>query len=62
MVAEGLLTRLFQVALLALVTTAVAELVLDVAEVLPVSGGWLLVLGALAAGGPPLILLRLARR
>jgi len=59
---EGLLARLLEVFLLVLATAAVAELVLDLSLVLPVSGGWLLVLGVLAASGPPIILLRLARR
>jgi hypothetical protein len=59
---EGLLGRLLEVGLLVLAAAAAAELVLDLAEVLPVSGGWLLVLGVLAACVPSLILLRLARR
>jgi hypothetical protein len=61
-VAEGLLRRLAEVIVLAIAAAAVCELVLDAAELMPVSGGWLLVLGVLAASGPPLILLRLARR
>jgi hypothetical protein len=59
---EGLLGRLLEVVLVVVATAAAAELVLDLADVLPVSGGWLLVLGVLAASGPPVILLRLARR
>jgi hypothetical protein len=61
-VAEGLLTRLLEVVLLVIVAGAVGELVLDLSQVMPVSGGWLLVVGVLAAAGPPAILLRLARR
>jgi hypothetical protein len=59
---EGLLARLAEVILLVVATAAAGELVLDLAEVLPVSGTWLLVLGVLAASGPPAIMLRLARR
>jgi hypothetical protein len=58
----GLAGRLLGVLLLAVAAAAAGELVLDLAEVLPVSGSWLLVLGVLAASGPPAILLRLARR
>jgi hypothetical protein len=61
-VTAGLLGRLLEVLLLAVAAVAAGELVLDLAQVLPVSGSWLLVLGVLAASGPAAILLRLARR
>ena len=60
--AEGMRARALEVLLVCLAGGAIAELALDLAEALPVSGSWLLVVGVLAAAGPPAILLRLARR
>ena len=62
LVTGGHLRRLLEVALLAAGGAAAAELALDLAEALPLSGAGLLVLGALAASAPAAILLRLARR
>jgi hypothetical protein len=60
--ADGLLPRFAEIVLLAVAAAALCELTLDLAAVVPASGGWLLVLGVLAAMAPLAILLRLARR
>ena len=54
--------RLLELLVVALAGGAVCELALDLAAAAPLSGGWLLILGVLAATAPLAILLRLARR
>lgn len=54
--------RLLEVLLLVLAASALCELVLDLGAIIPVSGGWVLVLGVAAVTGLLAILLRLARR
>ncbi|MDQ6918559.1 MAG: hypothetical protein M3Z98_04280 [Candidatus Dormibacteraeota bacterium] len=54
--------RLLEVLGLVAATTALCELVLDLGAIVPISGGWVLVLGVIAAMGLLTLMLRLARR
>jgi hypothetical protein len=58
----GAARRLLEVLLLVVAAAAVSELVLDVGDILPISGSWVLVLGVAAVTGLLAMMLRLARR
>jgi hypothetical protein len=54
--------RLLEVIALAVAASALAELVLDLGAILPVSGTWVLVIGVVAVTALLAMMLRLARR
>lgn len=54
--------RLLEVLLLVVAAAALSELVLDLGNILPLSGSWVLVLGVLAVTAVLVMMLRLARR